>query len=351
MSWLGSLIQGAAGLISGGISSSAQNSANNTNWEIAKYNAQAQKDLAEYQNAYNLEMWNKENEYNTPAAQMQRYQDAGLNPNLIYGQGNSGNASSVPQAATYNPSLNYQKQPNTFGNSLAQTSDAFVDSLFKMDQLKQQHALNKARISQIETQNAYNKVRTEAQLASNLSFSKYNDERQTLTNKLLSGKISLQDAQTTNALRSAAYTDAKATLLPLDANIKRDVHAMRQMELQHYEEDRSFNIMMRSAERDLRTKQVMNQIANSGAYLQLAKNKDSRDYYRNMWEVSTIISKYNAGELSYREAKREYDYKVQHGIFLSRKHDPMTFEGILNMVGQGVGVAGQAMQFMPVGKW
>jgi len=50
------------------------------------------------QNAYNLQMWNMQNAYNSPAAQMQRYKDAGLNPNLIYGQGQPGMASSMPQS-------------------------------------------------------------------------------------------------------------------------------------------------------------------------------------------------------------------------------------------------------------
>lgn len=44
----------------------------------------------------NLEFWNMTNEYNTPQAQMKRFQEAGLNPNLIYGQGNSGSAGSIP---------------------------------------------------------------------------------------------------------------------------------------------------------------------------------------------------------------------------------------------------------------
>ena len=35
---------------------------------------------------YNEEQWNKQNAYNSPEQQMQRYRDAGLNPNLIYGQ-------------------------------------------------------------------------------------------------------------------------------------------------------------------------------------------------------------------------------------------------------------------------
>jgi len=33
--------------------------------------------------------WDKQNAYNSPKAQMQRYKDAGLNPNLIYGQSNT----------------------------------------------------------------------------------------------------------------------------------------------------------------------------------------------------------------------------------------------------------------------
>lgn len=63
-----------------------------------KYN----KKLAEQQNQYNLDMWNLQNEYNSPQAQMRRYEEAGLNPALIYSQGNPGNASSAPQMVTPN---------------------------------------------------------------------------------------------------------------------------------------------------------------------------------------------------------------------------------------------------------
>lgn len=45
--------------------------------------------LKQQENAYNLQLWNLANEYNSPAAQMGRYQVAGLNPNLIYGQQNT----------------------------------------------------------------------------------------------------------------------------------------------------------------------------------------------------------------------------------------------------------------------
>lgn len=58
--------------------------------------------------AYGRELaaWQLNNEYNTPAAQVQRLKDAGLNPALIYGTGssvatgNSKGAASAPQAST-----------------------------------------------------------------------------------------------------------------------------------------------------------------------------------------------------------------------------------------------------------
>lgn len=58
--------------------------------------------LADQAYANDLDMWNKMNEYNSPAAQMARFQAAGLNPNMIYGQGaaGGGNANSFPK---YNP--------------------------------------------------------------------------------------------------------------------------------------------------------------------------------------------------------------------------------------------------------
>lgn len=44
--------------------------------------------LAQTQNRWNIEQWQRENDYNSPTAQMSRYKEAGLNPNLIYDQQN-----------------------------------------------------------------------------------------------------------------------------------------------------------------------------------------------------------------------------------------------------------------------
>lgn len=54
-----------------------------------KRQIRANKELARYQNDLNIQNWNMQNEYNLPKNQMQRFADAGLNPNLIYGQSNT----------------------------------------------------------------------------------------------------------------------------------------------------------------------------------------------------------------------------------------------------------------------
>lgn len=48
--------------------------------------------LAKLQNQWNQEQWERENDYNSPESQMARFKEAGLNPDLIYGQGSNGNS-------------------------------------------------------------------------------------------------------------------------------------------------------------------------------------------------------------------------------------------------------------------
>lgn len=83
----------------------------NTNKTIA-----AQKAEAELAYQRSVQMWNMQNAYNSPEAQMQRFRAAGLNPHLIYGQGNPGNASSPPQ---YQPAnLQYRYEAPTYGAAI-----------------------------------------------------------------------------------------------------------------------------------------------------------------------------------------------------------------------------------------
>ena len=110
-------------LVTGVINTAVDGAQNAKNLEWQKEAFQRQQDFekamaedaqafekAESELAYQREkeMWNMQNAYNSPKEQMKRYQDAGLSPYLIYGQGTPGNATSTP---TYTPTK--ATKPNT----------------------------------------------------------------------------------------------------------------------------------------------------------------------------------------------------------------------------------------------
>ena len=98
------LIKGGASLVGNIIGASNTNKTNNTNYKIAQMNNQYNQKMLERQIQYNTDMWNKQNEYNTPAAQMKRYEDAGINPynamsNVQSGQAQSAGGVNPPSAS------------------------------------------------------------------------------------------------------------------------------------------------------------------------------------------------------------------------------------------------------------
>lgn len=87
-----SAIVGALGSV---LNYSSQKKTNEQNMRIAQMNNEFNEKMFDKQIAYNKEMWNAENEYNTPAQQAKRLREAGLNPALIMGSGNTGTAGSA----------------------------------------------------------------------------------------------------------------------------------------------------------------------------------------------------------------------------------------------------------------
>lgn len=55
-------------------------------------------ELMDKQYKKDKEMWDYQNAYNTPVRQMERLKEAGLNPALMYGQGTTGNANNMVQS-------------------------------------------------------------------------------------------------------------------------------------------------------------------------------------------------------------------------------------------------------------
>lgn len=102
------LITAGIGALASGIQSAINRKQNKRNIQAQN---QGNKALADYQYNKNLEMWNKQNEYNSPTAQMNRFKEAGLNPNLIYSRGSAGNAEGIPQYQA--PTYRYDDYPVT----------------------------------------------------------------------------------------------------------------------------------------------------------------------------------------------------------------------------------------------
>lgn len=95
-----------------------------------------QKKLMDKQYEQALDMWNRQNEYNDPAAQMERFHRAGLNPDLIYSQmGNGSPAQMVSSEQNvsqhdYGAALTASKQQRIAQERLA------LDSELTMSQIK-----------------------------------------------------------------------------------------------------------------------------------------------------------------------------------------------------------------------
>lgn len=109
-----------------------------------------------------IAMMDKQNAYNTPLAQMQRYKDAGLNPNLIVGgQSNiSAPAAAAPQAAGANGSISPMPlQTHMLDAALA---DAQIKKLNAETKMTFEQANYIARM----TEPTYNKINAESELLS-----------------------------------------------------------------------------------------------------------------------------------------------------------------------------------------
>ena len=95
---LGTAIAGTLGLVGSAMQSKYNYQSavetNQTNLQMNRETNEANRRLSELAYRQNLEQWNRENAYNSPAATMARFQAAGLNPNLAYNQSN--NAASSP---------------------------------------------------------------------------------------------------------------------------------------------------------------------------------------------------------------------------------------------------------------
>jgi hypothetical protein len=91
-------------------------------------NRQFSQQMYDRQRADALTDWDKQNKYNSPSQQMQRYKEAGLNPNLIYGQ--MSNSAAIRSTDMKHPDFVAPKLQNT-----GQVMNNYIDLKLKEQQL------------------------------------------------------------------------------------------------------------------------------------------------------------------------------------------------------------------------
>lgn len=185
---LGGLISAGGGVLSsifGGASSSSnasksirfqrQENEKNRQWNLK---------LARMQNDWNMALYDKNNAYNSPSAQKQRYIDAGLNPDLMYSGNGSSVAAVAPQLTSGEGSHGSVSNPYAPYDASATTSMAF------------DNALKAAQVGLIRAQTK----KTDAEGDVAISDAKFRDA-------VNSGALELQNANINFLGKKASLTD------------------------------------------------------------------------------------------------------------------------------------------------
>lgn len=213
--WVGAAIGAAASIISGILANKSQRN--------------QQTDLYNKSRADNLADANSQNIYNSPQSQMQRLREAGLNPHLVYGNGNAVQSAAAPKEATYGQPIAPPDYVGNIGNVLGQYMDwrmneTQIDNMKAQKTVYDQDALLKA--SQTAS-NAMATARSEFELKQGQSLSQYTLEAAKKNVEKINSEIDINrqrlDINQQENLRAAAQNSS---------NLKEAVSRMLSMEQQ-----------------------------------------------------------------------------------------------------------------------
>lgn len=222
---LGGLISAGGSILGGLMGNKSQSNANAANLKLAQYQNSWNEQMYERNLQDQKQLWNMQNEYNTPSAQMQRYSDAGLNPNLIYGQGSSGNATglnapSAPSAA--NMRVNPVDNPLIGVAGAAEKAQQFVSAYYQQQSLQADINLKDAE--------TLNKLSSTPGIQANSRLAAVNADVQEVAKSDLIKQIQARTVELqANAKRSDFFS--QDSMLQLDADLKQSNFNLRHEQL------------------------------------------------------------------------------------------------------------------------
>lgn len=206
--------------------------------EMAKYQADLNEQAAENSYQRQLDMWNKQNEYDLPVNQIARYQAAGINPNATFGNVSANAATPA-------------KTPETAAPDIASAQMAQYQRSALM--LQQSRQMAETRLINAQADN----VESQTDL---------NAEELKWLPKLRYTQVNLQDAQAIKTDKERQYYSKQITLADEQINeikanidkIRADIVNVNQDSLnkwqQYFQNDQSFEKLLKNLDMDIKVK-------------------------------------------------------------------------------------------------
>lgn len=196
---------GLASLISGGVGSIASLIDSNRQVKAQKEYNKGQMELAKYQADRNYQLWQENNAYNSPTAQMTRLKSAGLNPNLIYDNGKGASGLSSSPAESYNiPSQQVLDYGNMFGNATA----SFLQGLQAFANIQKTNAETENLYQTLSNLHEDNNLKKLTAIGIGYSNAKTKEEADIWRDKLFA-ELSVLDSTSINLRSSAELSDSR----------------------------------------------------------------------------------------------------------------------------------------------
>lgn len=172
---VGALIGSAISAVAGGAATAAStHSANSTNMEINQMNNAFAAAEAQKNRDWQLDMWNKNNEYNSLSAQRERAEAAGYSPWIIGGSNSVG--SSVPSGAQASPGSPGNQQPMDF-TSIGSALGNVAQIMNELENGESQRKLTDASAQQVRIENEYKGAQMMTEIYKSFSEAKNSFEK------------------------------------------------------------------------------------------------------------------------------------------------------------------------------